>query len=236
MAHPFYYGMDTLYWVVFLGTIALAGLAALVTRLTFQRYAKVATFSRITGAEAAARMLRMNGVQDVAIERVDGFLSDHYDPAHKTLRLSPDVYDGASLSSIGVACHESGHALQHAEKYAPLVLRTALVPLAMVGNNFGYLVIVIGMFLHSLGMVKVGILLFAAAVVFALVTLPVEWDASARAKRQMVACGIVAPGEEVAAGRVLNAAFLTYVAGAVSALLWLAYYLMQAGLIGGRRD
>ena len=234
--YPMFYGIDPLYLGVMVVTLLLAGGASLVTRLTFRRYANTITYSRITGAEAAVRMLRMNGVSGVKVERVDGFLTDHYDPAHKVLRLSPNVHDGSSLSSVGVACHEVGHALQDAERYAPLVLRTALVPLAQIGNNFGYIVIMLGAVLHALALVKIGILLFGAAVAFALVTLPVEWDASARAKRQMTACSIVGPGQEVAAGRVLNAAFLTYLAGAISALLMLLYYLLRSGLIGGRRD
>jgi Zn-dependent membrane protease YugP len=229
-------GFDPLYMLLFVVTLALTGGASLITHLTFRRYAKVPTFGRITGAEAALRMLRMNGVAGVKVERVEGFLSDHYDPAHRVLRLSPDVHDGSSLSSVGVACHEAGHALQHAEKYAPLVVRTAMVPAAMAGNNFGYLLIVLGFVLQSLVMVKIGIGVFALAVLFSIVTLPVEWDASARAKRQLVQCGIVGPGQETGAGAVLNAAFLTYLAGAVTALLTLLYYLFRAGLIGGRRD
>lgn len=238
----FLYGIDPLYWMMILPALLLSIVASLLTRSTFKRYANVRAFSGLTGAQAAERMLRSEGITDVKIERIDGFLSDHYDPSHKVLRLSPDVYDSNSLSAVGVACHEAGHAIQHARSYAPLAIRTALVPLAQIGSNFSYFVIMLGLMLgvHGVGMtlVKIGIVLFGAAVVFSIVTLPVEWDASARAKAHIVSFGIVSPGQEVQAGRVLNAAFLTYVAGAVSALLTLLYYLLRSGLLGGggRRD
>jgi Zn-dependent membrane protease YugP len=233
------FGIDPLYWMLMAPALILSLVASLVTKGTFKRYAGTRAYSGLTGAQAAERMLRSEGIYDVQIERVDGFLSDHYDPGKKALRLSTDVYDSPSLSAIGVACHEAGHAIQHARSYAPLVLRTALVPLAQFGSSASYWIIMLGFMLaHTpagLWMVKVGIVLFGAAVLFSVVTLPVEWDASARAKAHIVSAGIVSPGQEVQAGRVLNAAFLTYVAGAISALLTLLYYLLRSGLLGGGR-
>jgi len=202
-------GLDPLYWMLALPGLILAGLA---------------------------RIMQVGGVTDVRIEPVRGFLSDHYDPAARTLRLSPDVYGSRSLSAIGVACHEAGHALQHASHYAPLAARSALVPLAQFGNNAAYVFFLLGMLFQAPGLAQLGALVFVGAVAFSLITLPVEWNASARAKRLMVSSGIVAPNEAADAGRVLNAAFMTYVAAAVTALLTLLYYLLRSGLLGGRDD
>ncbi|MDD4103306.1 MAG: zinc metallopeptidase [Kiritimatiellae bacterium] len=226
---------DPLYIMMLLPAIILAGIASLLVKTTFNRYSRVRAYSGMTGAQAAERMMRANGVFDVAVEETNGFLSDHYDPAHKVLRLSPDVYRSNSLAAIGVACHEAGHALQHATQYAPLTLRSMLVPVTGFSSSFAFYVFFAGMFFRMQPLLYAGCIMFAAAFVFALVTLPVEWDASARAKQHMVVSGIVSPGQEAEAGRVLNAAFLTYVAAAVSSLLTLLYYLMRAGIIGGRR-
>lgn len=221
--------------LVLLPGLVLGGLATLITKSTFAKYNKVAASSRMTGAQSARRLLDSQGLSDVNIEAVDGFLSDHYDPRNRVLRLSPDVYQGHSLSSIGVACHEAGHAIQHAEQYAPLQLRSAMVPATQFGSQLSYPLLIGGLFLNITGLIMVGAVLFSIAVIFSLVTLPVEWDASARAKRLMVSSGIVNQQEADDSGRVLNAAFLTYVASAVTALLTLLYYLYRAGLIGGRR-
>jgi uncharacterized protein len=224
------------YWLFAIPGLILAGLASLFTKSTFARYSRVAASSGLTGAQAAAQMLAARGVHDVRIEPVRGFLSDHYDPMHRTLRLSPDVYGSRSLSAIGVACHEAGHALQHASGYAPLAVRSALVPLANFGSNAAYFFIMLGFLFQAQVLLQLGVIVFLAAVAFALVTLPVEWNASSRAKVMMVQSGIVSQREAAAAGRVLNAAFMTYVAAAVSALLTLLYYLLRSGLLGGRRD
>ncbi|MDD3953056.1 MAG: zinc metallopeptidase [Lentisphaeria bacterium] len=228
--------MDPLYWAFLLPGLVLAMIASMYVKSTFAHYSKVRARSGMTGAQAAQAMLQRSGVTGVSIERARGFLSDHYDPSAKVLRLSPDVYDQPSLSAIGVACHEAGHALQDAQAYYWLGLRTTLVPMASIGSNFSYMVFFLGLFLGSMAMVKIGIVLFSAAVLFSIVTLPVEWNASARAKQAMVSCGIVGPSEAEAAGTVLNAAFLTYVAGAISAILTLLYFLLRSGLLGGRRD
>lgn len=230
------FGIDPVYMMLMIPALILAGAATLVTKVTFSKYAKQRALSGVTGAEAAQRLLTSQGVRDVTIEQVQGFLSDHYDPRTKTLRLSPDVYGSNSLSAIGVACHEAGHALQHAGSYAPLVLRTTLVPVAQFGSYGSYILILLGSFMASLGLIKIGIVLFSVTVLFTLVTLPVEWNASARAKLLMVSSGIVTRTEQRAAGTVLNAAFLTYLAAALTALLQLLYYLMRSGLIGGRRN
>lgn len=227
---------DPLLMAMMIPGLILAGVASLLVKTTFSRYSQVRCYSGMTGAQAAERMMRSNGVFDVAVEQTQGFLSDHYDPTKKVLRLSPDVYQSNSLAAIGVACHEAGHALQHAAQYAPLVLRTALVPVTNFGSNIAFWVFFAGLVMRIQPLVYAGCVLFALAFVFALVTLPVEWDASARAKAHMVMSGIVSPGQERDAGRVLNAAFLTYLAAAVSSLMTLLYYLMRAGLIGGNRD
>ena len=241
-----FFGIDPLYLIMLVPAFVLSLIASLLTRSTFKKYAEVPAASGLTGAEAAARMLQSQGVYDVKIERIEGFLSDHYDPSAKVLRLSPDVYDSNSLSAIGVACHEAGHALQHAHAYAPLALRTALVPLAQFGSAASYWIIMLGFLLmefagHGHGgigllLLKMGIVFFAVTVVFTLVTLPVEWDASHRAKLHMVSSCVVGPGQAADAGRVLDAAFLTYIAAAVSSLLTLLYYLLRSGLLGGRSN
>lgn len=226
----------TSYLIFILPAFLLSALASLYTRSTFQKYSRVPSQRGFTGAQAAAEMLRAQGVRGVQIEQTGGFLSDHYDPRTRTLRLSASVYQGTSLSSIGVACHEAGHALQHAHNYAPLALRSGLVPLASFGSNFSYVLIVLGLIMRSPGLLVVGLACFTLAVIFTIVTLPVEWNASARAKTAMVTAGLVSPQEREGAAEVLNAAFLTYVAAAVSAVMTLLYYLARAGLLGGRDD
>lgn len=227
---------DPMYLVFAVPGLILALYASFLTKSTFAKYNKIASSTRLTGAKAAERMLSGSGIHDVAIEEVQGFLSDHYDPRSKTLRLSPSVYRSTSLSAIGVACHEAGHALQHARGYGPLALRSALVPATNVSSWLSYIVITIGFLLSSQQFVFIGAVIFSAAVLFSIVTLPVEWDASHRAKIKMVETGVVPEAEAIAAGKVLNAAFLTYVAAAVSSVLTLLYYLMRAGILGGRDD
>lgn len=225
---------DPLYLLMLLPGLVLAGIASLLVKTTFSRYSQVRAYSGYTGAQAAERMMRSNGIYDVTVEETQGFLSDHYDPSKKVLRLSPGVYESNSLAAVGVACHEAGHAMQHASQYAPLVLRTVLVPVTNFSSMFAFYVVAAGFMFRPL--LYVGCALFAVAFIFALVTLPVEWDASSRAKRHLVMAGIVSPGQERDAGRVLNAAFLTYLAAAVSSLMTLLYYLLRAGIIGGGRD
>ena len=228
--------IDPLSWLFMIPGLIIAGIASAYTHSTFEKYKQFCASSRMTGAQAAQRLLSAAGIYDVRIERVGGFLTDHYDPTSRVLRLSPDVFDGISLSSIGVACHEAGHAIQHAENYGPLGLRSNLVPLTNIASIGSYIIIPIGFLLMSQQMILLGAIMFGVSVLFTLVTLPVEWDASARAKKLMVTCGIVTAEEREGAADVLNAAFMTYVASAVSSLLMLLYYLIRAGVIGGRRD
>ncbi|MDA3873760.1 MAG: zinc metallopeptidase [Kiritimatiellae bacterium] len=232
--------LDPRYILFALPALALSMYASYLTKSRFKKYARVAPSSGLTGAQAAYQMLRREGLNNVAIERVQGFLSDHYDPRSKVLRLSPDVHDGRSLSAVGVACHEAGHALQHAKGYAPLALRSSLVPAATITGKLSMPILIGGMLLSirtpaGQGLIILGVLLLTVAVAFTLITLPVEWDASARTIKLMVSNGIVSPQQERDAGSVLDAAFLTYLAAAVSAVMTLLYWLYRSGLIGGRR-
>lgn len=221
-------GLDPLYLMLAVPGLLLGLWASWVTKSTFHKYSKVMASSRMTGAQAARRLLDREGLQAVRIEPSQGFLSDHYDPRSRTLRLSPDVYASPSLSAIGVACHEAGHALQHASNYLPLTLRSQLVPITQVSTQLSYIIFMIGFFAKMAGLMQAGIVLFLFVVLFSLVTLPVEWDASARAKRLMVRDGIVSPQEQVHAGRVLNAAFMTYVAALVSSIMTLLYFIIRS--------
>jgi Zn-dependent membrane protease YugP len=227
---------DPLYLAFLVPAMILAGLATLLTRTTFSKYSRTGVSSGVTGAQAARRLLDSAGLHDVQIEAVHGFLSDHYDPAARTLRLSSQVYASRSLSAIGVACHEAGHALQHAHGYSPLALRSALVPATSLGSHGAYIFFLLGFLFRSPGMMTIGVALFSLVVIFSLVTLPVEWDATSRAKRLMVSTRIVTIPEQAHAGAVLNAAFLTYVASAFTAIMTLLYYMLRAGLLGGRDD
>ena len=227
--------MDPLYLLFSVPALLLSMLASFFVKSTFNKYSKVASSSGLTGAQAADKMLRASGVNDVKIEHVNGFLSDHYDPSVNTLRLSDAVYASDSLSALGVACHEAGHALQKANHYAPMGLRTLLVLPANLGSKFSYVLILGGAAMQQPFLVKAGLILFTAAVAFSVVTLPVEWDASARAKKALVTAGILQPAERSHAGSVLNAAFMTYIAGAVSSLATLLYFLVRTGALGGRR-
>lgn len=231
-----YFDMTYILFVM-LPTMGLAMLASFLTKSTFAKYSKIRSRKGYTGAEAARIMLERNGVYDCRIESTAGSLTDHYDPRCKTLRLSQDVYGSTSLAAIGVACHEAGHALQHANSYAFLNFRSSLVPLVGVTSNLSWIVITIGALMSfNPTLILIGCVLLAVGVLFAIVTLPVEWDASARAKTAMVTAGIVSPQESDHAGKVLNAAFLTYLASAVSAIMTLLYYLWRAGLIGGNNN
>ena len=221
---------------VFAIPMAISAYASMSVRGTFARYERVATRRGLTGAQAAQIMLQRQGVYDFSIEPVQGRLSDHYDPRTRTLRLSEPVYNSTSLSAVGVACHEAGHALQHAQAYPWLTLRSSLVPVTGFASQLSMPIIIGGMILgmaSPLGRIAMlfGCALLAIAFIFSVVTLPVEWDASARAKTAMVDAGILDRDEVQGAGAVLNAAFLTYLAAAISALITLLYYLMRSGLL-----
>ena len=227
---------DPIYFL-FIGPGLLLSLwASFRVKSAFNKYSKVRSMRGLTGAEAAEELLRRAGISGVRIVRSHGILSDHYNPLNKTLALSEPVYDSDSIAAVGVATHEAGHALQHAQNYAPLWVRSALVPTANIGSGIGYFVMMIGLFLSSTNMVLFGAVLFSAVLLFQIVTLPVEFNASSRAKALVVDYGIVTMDERRGIDKVLNAAALTYVAAAISTLLTLLYFLMRAGLLGGRRD
>ncbi len=213
--------------------LLLTGVASMMTKSAFNKYSKVRAASGLTGAQAAQRLLDQAGITDVEIVPHQGMLSDHYNPMTKRLALSEPVYGSSSIAAVGVACHEAGHAIQHARSYPPLWLRSALVPTANFGGSFGGIVVMVGMFMQSPGVMLLGCILFAAVLLFQLITLPVEFDASARAKKLALAHGLVSQQDAQGMNKVLNAAALTYVAAMVSTLLTLLYYLF---LIFGRRD
>ncbi len=193
----------------------------------FSQYKQIPVASGVTGAEAAQRILSDAGIRDVEVVPIDGMLGDHYDPGSKRLCLSTDVYQGNSIAAVGIAAHECGHALQHQKNYGPLNLRMQIVPATQFASQILPFVIIGGFFFHMTGLINVGIACYAVLMVFQLVTLPVEFDASARAKVILQQMGIVRPGEEAAGvDSVLNAAALTYVAAFVAALGNLIYLLM----------
>jgi uncharacterized protein len=229
---------DPMYLVFLAPGLLLSLWASFRTKSAFKKYSQVRSASGVTGAQAAQRLLQQAGIYDVEIVATHGVLSDHYNPVTKKLALSEPVFATNSLAAIGVACHEAGHAIQHAQHYRPLWLRSALVPTAKIGSSLGYIVMVVGLMMQSVqgqNVVLIGALLFSAVLLFQIVTLPVEFDASARAKKLAVEHGLLLPQEREGMDRVLNAAALTYVAAAVSTLLTLLYFLMRAGLLGGRR-
>ena len=226
---------DPMYLLFILPGLALSLWASFRTKSAFNKYSKVRSMNGYTGAQAARMLLDRAGLHDVKIGRSHGILSDHYNPMTRSLALSEPVFDSPSLAAIGVATHEAGHAIQHAEHYKPLWLRSLLVPTANIGSSIGYIVMLMGLMFASQGMVLIGAVLFGMVLLFQVVTLPVEFDASARAKQLVVAQGIISPTEREGVDKVLNAAALTYVAAAVSTLLTLLYFLMRSGLLGGRR-
>ena len=226
---------DPLYLLFVAPGLALSLWASMRVKSTFNKYSKVRSMRGLTGAQAAQELLRGAGITDVKIVRSQGMLSDHYNPVTRTLALSDPVYDSDSVAAIGVATHEAGHAIQHARHYAPLWVRSALVPTANIGSSIGYMVMLFGLFLASQNMVLIGAVLFSAVLLFQVVTLPVEFNASNRAKALVLEHGIVTMDERQGVDAVLNAAALTYVAAAVSTLMTLLYFLFRSGLLGGRR-
>ncbi|MBA9027793.1 zinc metallopeptidase [Peribacillus huizhouensis] len=193
--------------------------AQMKVKSAYKKYSKVSASSRMSGAEAARRILDSNGLYNVTVEETRGVLSDHYDPRSKTVRLSSDNYHGHSVAGVAIAAHEVGHAIQDQQNYSPLRLRHTLVPVANIGSNFSWILIIIGMLAGLSNFVLLGILFMAAAVVFQIVTLPVEYNASSRAMDQVVSLGVIRNDEERETKKVLNAAALTYVAAALVAVL-----------------
>lgn len=214
--------------IILIPAVLLALYAQIRVKSTYARFSQVPISNGLTGAQVAREILRRNGLSDVEIERTEGMLSDHYDPRTRTLSLSQDVHDGVSVASAGVAAHETGHAIQHAREYAPLALRSAMVPTVQFGSWLAWPLFFLGFFFHSGTMMQLGILVFSAAVAFTVVTLPVEFDASARAMRALKEEGLVTPDELRGVRSVLTAAALTYVAAAAMAILQLARMLLLA--------
>lgn len=227
---------DPLYFILIGPALILSIWAQRKVQSTFKKFSKVGSQRGLTGAETAEWILRSHGISDVTVERHKGYLSDHYDPTKKALRLSPPVHDSQSLAAVGVAAHEVGHALQHANKYFPLQVRSALVPVTKFGSQLAMPLLIFGFILQSFALLKIGIIFFAAMVLFQLVTLPVEFDASRRAVSIIEREGILTPVENNAAKAVLKAAALTYVAAAAAAVAQLLYFLIRSGILGGRRD
>lgn len=237
MPYGYGYGLyswwDPTYFLVVIGAI-ICMIASARVRTTFNRYQSVRSRSGMTGAEAAERILRSVGIHDVRIVHIQGSLNDHYDPRNKTLSLSDSVYGSASVAAVGVAAHECGHAIQHQKGYAPLRIRGALVPVANFGSTLAWPLIIIGIFFHgNMGqmLIQLGIILFSFAVLFQLVTLPVEFNASGRALRILENTGILGSDELRSTRKVLRAAALTYVASAAAIILQLLRLLI---LFGGR--
>jgi hypothetical protein len=227
---------DPLYIVISLPALILGFWAQWKVSSAFKRYSQERTRSGLTGAEVARRVLNFNGLHQVRVEPVQGFLSDHYDPREKVLRLSPDVYNTPSTAAAGIAAHEAGHAIQDAQGYTALRLRSFMVPAVSIGSWIGPIVFILGIFMLPLvgtSLAWLGVLIFALTAVFAIVTLPVEFDASRRAKAALATQSIVLPQEMVGVNKVLDAAALTYVAGAVQAVSTLLYYVF---LLTGMRQ
>jgi hypothetical protein len=226
-----YYGLDWTYILIIIAAI-IAMIAQTLVSSTFSRYSKQRSASGITGEEAAIRILRANGINDVSVQRVSGSLTDHYDPSTKTVNLSETVFGKSSVAAVGVAAHECGHAIQHDVGYLPLTLRTALVPAANIGSKLSWVFIVVGLILSfNQTLITIGIFMFSLAVLFQLVTLPVEFNASARALEQLESQGILAGNELRGTRKVLSAAAFTYVASAASAILQLLRLII---LFGGK--
>lgn len=234
MGHYYYY-WDPTYILVVIGAI-ICMIASAKVKTTFNKYSQYRSYSGMNGAQVAQRVLEAAGIYDVTIRHVSGNLTDHYDPSTKTVNLSDPVYNSYSVAALGVAAHECGHAIQHAKNYAPLSLRSALVPVANFGSMLAWPLILIGLFINgrsSTLIIDLGIVLFSAAVLFQLVTLPVEFDASRRALVMLRTQNILSDDELKNTRKVLKSAAFTYVASAAAAILQLLRIIL---LVGGRRD
>jgi len=210
--------------VAFVVSLAISGWL----RSTYARWSKVANSSGLTGAQVAAAILKANNITNVRVEATRGQLTDHYDPTKRVVRLSEGIYGKANVAGMAVAAHEVGHAIQHARAYAPLQWRSALAPMANIGSQFGLFAAMIGLFLGATGMLNIGIILFSAAVLFQVITLPVEFDASRRAMVQLRELGLVTNRDTSGARAVLSAAAMTYVAAAATSVAYLLYFIMAS--------
>ncbi|MDP9367463.1 MAG: zinc metallopeptidase [Chloroflexota bacterium] len=225
---------DPMYFVFMLPGLLFMLWAQSKVKGNYAKYSKVRVQNGMTGAQAARALLDNNGLYNVPVEAVPGELTDHYDPRKRVLRLSQGVFNVASVAAVGIAAHEAGHAIQHAKAYAPLQVRTAIVPVVGIGSNVGFGILFLGFIMQSFNLALIGVLLFALTTVFALITLPVEFDASRRAKESLRNMGLVDVSEGQGVAKVLDAAAWTYIAGFAASLLTLLYYVML--LTGMRRD
>lgn len=224
-------------YLIFMAPFLLLSVwASMRVKGTFQQYNKVPIRSGVSGAQAAAMILKGAGIHDVTIEGVPGMLSDHYDPSRKVVALSHEILNGRTAAAVAVAAHEVGHAIQHAEAYAPMSMRASLVPLANIGSQLGIPMLIFGAIFHIPGLAIAGVVAFGFAVLFHLVTLPVEFDASRRAIKILERSGIVASDEMPGVRKTLFAAGFTYVAATLVAMVELVYWLIQSGLLGGRSE
>ena len=238
---PYYYGFDMTYLLLVLPCIILSLWASSNVKNTFNKYASKRSIRGLTGAQAALNILQSNGITNIRIERVSGTLSDHFDPKTNTIRLSDDVYDSASIASIGVACHEAGHAVQHATHYLPIKLRAAVIPITNFGSKLAMPLIVIGLLLSFLGnysytLVYIGIGCFALTLLFELITLPVEFNASYRAIQGIQQSNLLTTDEIKGAKKTLQAAALTYIAATATTLAQLLRLILLFGNRSRRRD
>lgn len=226
---PFYFDSTM---IILIPAILLTMYAQNKVNSTYREYVRVPNRQGISGAETARQILNRNGLSDVRIEQIGGTLSDHYDPRRRVLRLSPEVYGRSTIASSAIAAHEVGHAIQHSKNYAPLVLRNAIVPLVSFATNISWFLILAGMLIGLLGLIDIGIILFSTAVLFQLITLPVEFDASKRALMELETIGILNPSELPQGKKVLDAAALTYIAAAATSIL----QLLRLIALRNRRD
>jgi Zn-dependent membrane protease YugP len=227
-----FYWIDPLYFVFLAPALLLAAWASWRVHRSYAVAREVPASSGLNGAQTVETILARYGLSPVRVEVADGFLSDHYDPGQKVLRLSPEVYEGRSLASLGIAAHEAGHALQDATGYPLLKLRNGIVPLAAWGGNLSWILIALGFALTSLNLILVGIAAFSLTVLFQVVNLPVEFDASRRARQALRSLGLITTAEEPVIRRVLSAAAMTYIAATLTSVLTLVYYLFRAGVFG----
>jgi Zn-dependent membrane protease YugP len=224
-----------MYFLFLAPAMLLAIWAQYRVRSAFREAGMIPSEGGLSGAQAAYALLRGAGVEGVDIEPADGFLSDHYVPGQRLLRLSPDVYGGRSVAAVGVAAHECGHAIQDARRYPLLVMRNLLVPVAGICSNLAWVILLAGFVFSLLPLIYAGIIVFSTTVAFQLVNLPVEFDASRRARAALLEAGLVSQEEDAHIKKVLDAAALTYVAATLTSVLTLLYFLFRAGLLGGRR-
>ena len=228
---------DPMYLIFMIPALALMGFASWYVRHAYNKWSQVRASSGLTGHQAAQRLISTGNLYGVQVQGTSGQLSDHYDPRNKTLFLSEGVSSSPSVAAVAISAHELGHALQDAEDYFPMRVRTMLVPAVNIGSNLGWILIMIGLVLQQINIAWIGVAVFSAGALFALATLPVEFNASARAKQLLYETGIIQTEEERrGVNQVLNAAALTYVAGLVTAVLQLLYYVFLIGGMGRRRD